>query len=310
MRILVVGAGAIGGYYGGRLLQKGEDVTFLVRERRKGELERDGLVVESPVGDMRIANPPAVLAGDLRPGYDLVLLSPKAYDLESAIESFAPAMGAQTSVMPLLNGLRHVDVLEARFGKGRVLGGLCKISTTLQPGGRIVQFGKLHMLTYGELDGQRSARVEAIEKAFAGANFEPLLVPDILQEMWEKWVFIAVCAGITCLMRASIGDVVTSGGEEVCRALYNECAAVAARQGHAPRDAAREWARPLLASPRSQMVASMARDIERGAMIEADHLVGDLLRRGEKNGVETPLLRIVNLHLQSYLARREREAAQ
>ena len=309
MRILVVGAGAIGGYVGGRLLEKGRDVTFLVRERRKAELAAHGLEIDSPMGNLRLPNPPTVLSSELRPEYDVILLSCKAYDLESAIASFAPAVGPRTAVIPLLNGLRHIDVLQEHFGKHSVLGGFCKISCTLQPGGRIAHFGKLHMMIYGELDGQRTERAAAFEEAFSGANLETRLSTEILQEMWEKWVFIAVCAGITCLMRASLGDVVRAGGESVSLALLDECARVAASQGHAPSEESMKWNRSMLTEPRSAMFASMERDIERGASIEGEHLIGDLLRRGQQAGVEAPLLRLVHLHLQSYLERRKREAA-
>ena len=128
MRILVVGAGAIGGYFGGRLLQAGRDVTFLVRPKRAAELARDGLVIKSPNGDATLKNPPVVQADKLNEKFDVVLLSCKAFDLDDAIKSFAPAVGPQTAIIPLLNGMRHLDVLDENFGKGRVLGGLCGIA--------------------------------------------------------------------------------------------------------------------------------------------------------------------------------------
>jgi 2-dehydropantoate 2-reductase len=309
MRILVLGAGAIGGYFGGRLLEAKQDVTFLVRPRRKAELERDGLVIESPMGNVKIENPPVVLAEDLRPEYDLVVLTCKAYDLESAIESITPAMGEKTAVLPLLNGMRHLDVLNQKFDASRVLGGLCIVSTTMEPSGRIVHFNRLHGLSFGEQDGRRTERAEATAKAFSAANFDSRLSANILQEMWEKWVFIASCAGITCLMRSSIGDVVAAGGSELSMALLDECASVARSQGYEPGQDSLDQSRAVLTAARSPLVASMFRDIERGGQIEAAHLIGDLLRRGEQAGVATPLLRVVSAHLGTYEMRRAREAA-
>jgi 2-dehydropantoate 2-reductase len=131
MRILVVGAGAIGGYFGGRLLEAGRSVTFLVRPRRAAELANSGLVIKSSRGDATLEHPPTLLAENLRESYDLILLSCKAYDLDSAIAAFASAMGSKTLILPLLNGMRHLDVLETRFGRDHVLGGQCVIAATL-----------------------------------------------------------------------------------------------------------------------------------------------------------------------------------
>ncbi len=162
MRILVVGAGAIGGYFGGRLLQAGRDVTFLVRPKRAMELARDGLVIKSPHGDVTLKNPPTVLADKLTEKFDMVLLSCKAFDLEDAIKSFAPAVGPQTSIVPLLNGMRHLDVLDGKFGPERVLGGLCAIAATLNDKREVVHLLPLQSLTFGERDGKLSDRVRAI----------------------------------------------------------------------------------------------------------------------------------------------------
>ena len=155
MRILVVGAGAVGGYFGGRLLKAGRDVTFLVRPRRAAELAKHGLTIRSPVGDFHRPSPPTVSQEELAEPFDLVLLSCKAYDLEGAINSFAKAVGPATAILPLLNGMRHIDRLAERFGPERVLGGQCAISVTLGPEGDVVHFNDWHALSFGELDGSR-----------------------------------------------------------------------------------------------------------------------------------------------------------
>ena len=308
MRILVVGAGSIGGYFGGRLLEAGRDVTFLVRSRRASDLARTGLAIRSPVGDVNLPAPPTVAAERLSEPFDLVLLSCKAYDLAAAINAFAPAVGPDTAILPLLNGMGHLDLLEARFGAEHVLGGQCLISAALDPEGRILHLNETHMLSFGERDGARSPRVEAIAAELSGARFEARLTQRILPEMWEKWMFIATGAGLTCLLRASIGDIVAAGAADLATALLEECAAIAAQQGFAPSEAAMQRSRAMFTAPGSALTASMLRDIERGAPIEAEHVVGDLLRRGGKDTDASSLLRTAYLHLKAYEARRVREA--
>ena len=310
MRILVVGAGAIGGYFGGRLLAAKQDVTFLVRPRRAAELASSGLQIQSPVADVHIPNPQSVLAENLHSTFDLILLSCKAYDLENAIASFAPAVGPQTMILPLLNGMKHMEILEQRFGPAHLLGGLAMISTVLEPGGRIAHMNKLHILAFGERDGSRSPRIEAVAAAFSGAMFVSRLTENIMQEMWEKWVFIATCAGITCLMRSTVGDIVAAGAADLGTALLAECAAISSSQGFPPSAASLELSRSLVTTANSPLVASMFRDIERGAQIEAGHMIGDLLRRGDEKKISAPLLRVVNAHLKTYEARRARELAE
>ncbi|HUD87358.1 MAG TPA: 2-dehydropantoate 2-reductase [Xanthobacteraceae bacterium] len=309
MRILVVGAGAIGGYFGGRLLEAGRDVTFLVRARRGAQLAKTGLVIRSKFGDASLPAPPTVMADALRAPYDLILLSCKAYDLESAADSFAPAVGANTAILPLLNGMAHMDFLAKRFGGGAVLGGQCVISTTLDADGGILHLNDTHGLSFGEPHGSTSARAEAVRKTFSGARFDSRLSDAILQEMWEKWVFIAATAGMTCLMRATVGDIIAAGAANLTSALLDECAAIAAADGFAPREASHTRSRTMLTAPGSTFAASMLRDIEHGAPIEADHIVGDLIRRGEHASNEFPLLRIAYAHLKAYEARRARENA-
>jgi 2-dehydropantoate 2-reductase len=309
MRILVVGAGSIGGYFGGRLKAAGRDVTFLVRARRAALLEKTGLIIRSPRGDVDLPSPPTVTADKLREHYDLILLSCKAYDLPSAIDAFAPAVGPNTAILPLLNGMSHMDALGARFGAGAVLGGQCLISTTLDADGRILHLNNTHLLSFGEEDGAKSARAQAILAALSGAGFDANLSTAILQEMWEKWAFIATGAGITCLMRAAFGDIVAAGAVKLTTDMYDECCAIATANGFPPSKATVERSLSMFTAAGSTISASMLRDIERGAPIEADHVVGDLLRRGEKAPGDRALLRIAYAHLKAYEARRKREKA-
>lgn len=305
MRILVVGAGAVGGYFGGRLLEAGRDVTFLVRPKRAAELARTGLVIQSPLGNLH-RPAPTITADALRAPYDLVLLSCKAYDLDDAIASFAPAVGPDTMILPCLNGMQHLDTLDARFGAPHVLGGLCFISAARGPRGEIVHLNENHTLVYGERDAANSPRIERITQTFKGANFDARASDTIVQDMWEKWMFIATGASLTCLMRATVGDIVAAGGADVAVALLNECAATAEHAGAPMRTTATERGLATFTAPGSTLAASMLRDMESGGRTEADHVIGALLRLA-RDQRDCPLLRLAFVHLRSYEARRTRE---
>jgi 2-dehydropantoate 2-reductase len=301
MRILVVGAGAIGGYFGGRLLQAGRDVTFLVRPKRAEELARDGLVIRSPAGDVTLKNPPTVQADKLAEGFDMVLLSCKAFDLDDAIRSVAPAVGPTTAIIPLLNGMLHLDVLDKKFGHERVLGGLCAIAATLNERREIVQLAPMQALGFGERNGKLSDRVRTIADTMASGKFGAAASENIIHDMWEKWVFLATLAASTCLMRAQVGHILASpGGMDFILGMLDECSAVATAEGHPPNGPFFERARGMLTTEGSQLSASMFRDVQAGAPVEADHVIGDLLARGDAAKVPVPKLRIAYTHLKTY----------
>lgn len=316
MRILVLGAGGTGGYFGGRLAQAGVDVTFLVRPTRAAQLAREGLRLCSPLGDADLAV--AHVTADALPAlaaaqpFDLVVLSCKAYDLETAIDAIAPAVGAGTSVMPILNGLQHYAALDARFGADRVLGGLCFISAVKGPEGEVVHLPSPPSLTFGERDPARngSARTQALAQACARADgFEAVRSDDFLQAAWNKFSFLTAMAAVTCLMRASIGRIVASDeGAAFMAALHDECLAVAAAQGQAIPAQAAEQARSLLTRADSPATASMLRDLESGQDVEAAQIVGDMLARARHHGIAAPRLQAAWVHLQCYRSRRESPA--
>jgi len=301
MRVLVVGAGAIGGYFGGRLLQAGKDITFLVRPRRAAELASAGLVIKSPNGDVTLKNPPAVQADALKEKFDVVLLSCKAFDLDDAIQSFAPAVGPNTSIIPLLNGMLHLKVLDEKFGRDRVLGGLCAIAATLNEQREVVQLQPMNSLNFGERDGKMTDRVRAIADIFASGKFGSVASENVMQEMWEKWVFLASLAASTSLMRAPVGSILAApGGRDFLLGILDECSAIAKAAGHAPRAPFLERTHGMLTTEGSPLTASMFRDIKAGARVEADHVIGDLIARADAARIPVPKLRTAYTHLKAY----------
>lgn len=309
MKILVLGAGAVGGYFGGRLVEAGADVTFLVRPGRAAQLAKSGLVVKSPFGD--VTKPVKTVGAAAEGGpYEIVLLTCKAYDLESAISAIAPAVDAGAAVLPLLNGMAHLDILERRFGAGKVLGGLCFVAATLTPTGEVHQLGDLlNGIVFGECSGEVSDRCERLKAAFGAAPVDSRVSREIVKDMWSKWVQLASLAGLTCLMRATVGEAnQAEEGGAIALELVAECRAIAAAHDAPPSEKADAAMRARLTDKSSTLSASMLRDIERGGPIEAEHVIGDLVRRGKAKGIATPLLRIVLCHLQAYEARRRRPA--
>ena len=312
MRVLVLGAGGTGGYFGGRLAQSGADITFLVRPTRASQLDADGLRIRSPLGDadLRVAH---VTAEALpkhafeRP-FDVVLLSCKAYDLDSSMDAIAPAIGEGTWVLPILNGLRHYAPLDARFGAGRVVGGLCFISAVKGADGEVRHLGQPASITFGERHGERdSARTAAFAALCAQANIDHLRSPRIAREQWTKFTFLATLAAGTCLMRSSVGGIVgADGGEAFMRSLYAECLAVAAAEAEAIDEAAQQTALRTLTQPGSPLKASMLRDLEAGQPVEATQIVGDMFVRAQAAGLPAPLLAAAWVHLQAYEAGRDR----
>jgi 2-dehydropantoate 2-reductase len=186
MRILVVGAGAVGGYFGGRLWQAGRDVTFLVRPGRAEQIRKNGFAVRAGSERADAFAVRAIVSGQIEAPYDLVLVACKAYDLESAMDGFAPAVGPDTAILPLLNGLRHLDVLSERFGASRLLGGQCILTATLDEHGHAVLLGPTATLTFGELNGASSKRTEAIAATMRDTGFAVQVSDAVLLEMWEK----------------------------------------------------------------------------------------------------------------------------
>ena len=298
MRMLILGAGAVGGYFGARLAAASVDVTFLVRPARAAVLARDGLVVHSPLGDLKLSVTTLTQATQ---GFDVILVACKAFDLNAAIAAIAPAVTPDTVVLPLLNGLRHLEVLDASFGGDRVLGGLCHIGVTLTDTGEVLHLNAAQHLTLGPRSATQTERCRQVHAMLARGGFGPELSAHIEQSMWEKFVLLSSYAAMTCLMRAPVGAIVAADeGEALMREMLAECAAVASASGHAPDSKFIAETQAFLTQRGSSGTASMLRDIQRAAHTEHEHILGDMLARARSAGVAAPILRIANAHLQAY----------
>jgi len=305
MRILILGTGATGGYYGARLLAAGRDATFLVRAGSAKLLAERGLRVLSSHGDLFLENPPTIQTQDIRESYDIILLSCKAYDLDAAMDAIAPAIGPTTRIIPMLNGMAHMGAMDARFGAEHVLGGVCFISAVRDADGTIRHLNDLAEILFGDRSVPTSPLLEEIQTALSDANFKATLRPDIQQRMWDKWAFLATAAGITCLMRAAIGDIAAVDPTFAIR-FHDECSAIAEAEGYPPSDRVREFERQRLSQPGSLFTASMLRDLEAGGPIEAQPILGDLLNYGRKHNLATPLLEVAFTHVRCYEEKRRR----
>jgi 2-dehydropantoate 2-reductase len=298
MRILVLGAGAVGGYFGGRLAEAAADVTFLVRSARAALLNDRGLVIESPMGDLRLSVQVAT-ADTLAGSFHIVLLTAKAYGLDQAIAAIRPAVGPETAILPVLNGLGHLDRLDASFGAEHVLGGVAYIAATLTVDGTIRHLNRVHGIAFGERSGKISDRVDAIRRAFAATPVNASASDTIMLDMWEKFVMISALAGMNCPMRGSVGDIMAAeDGESLMLELLAECQAVATASGYPPRPPHREQCRAMLTERGSNFSASMRRDLEAGLPTESDAILGDMLRRARALAIPAPLLRTAVCNLQ------------
>ncbi|MFC4608690.1 ketopantoate reductase family protein [Streptomyces maoxianensis] len=308
MRILVVGAGATGGYFGTRLAQAGRDVTFLVRPRRAVTLRERGLRIIG-LGEEEVITPQLVTADELSSPYDLVLLSVKATTLEQAIEDAAPAIGPKTAIVPFLNGMAHLDQLNARFGARPVLGGVAKILTTVNDDGDIVRLAPLATLTIGEQDGRPSPRVDAVHALLDDAGIDASVSTDIVAAMWHKWVFITTVGALTCLMRGTVGDVgAVPGGSGLGPAILAEAAAVSAAAGFPVPEAELATTTSIVTRSGSPFASSMYRDVMSGRPTEVEHVFGDFVTRASALSVATPLLDLATLNLRVHEHRTEQAA--
>lgn len=296
MKTLILGAGGIGGYFGARLIQAGADVTFLLREQRKQLIDSAGLQIETPHGNFSV-QPRTVTAATVKPEYDLIVLAPKAYDLDDALASLAGA-DSRGVLLPFLNGLDHLRVLDARYGRARVMGGVAHIAATITPTGAVKQLSDLHRLTVGARDAAHAALAHDFAALGAGAGFDSVHSDHIEQTLWNKWVFLATLAGMTTVCQGSVGEILaTSEGDALTRQMFAECCAVAQASGFPINAEEQGKALAMLTQKGSAFTASMLRDLQGGQRTEHEHILGDMVRRGQKASLPMNLLRLAYTHM-------------
>jgi 2-dehydropantoate 2-reductase len=292
IRILVFGAGGVGAYFGGRLAEGGADVTFLVRPARQAQLAERGLVVHSDFFDDFAVPLQTVTAQEISGEFDLILLACKAYDLGVAMDVIAPAVGAQTTILPLLNGMKQVDLLQARFGDDKVLGGTCYIGAKRDPeNGDIIHFGNFHRIAYGEMSGGMSARVEAFAALNDAVKFDIDPSADVSQVMWDKFAMLCAMSSVNTISRGTVGEILdTPSGAAFLTAALAECRDTADALGHTVTDKTIATYEKMFSTQGSKFASSMLRDVLAGNRSEGDHIIGDMVDRAAAVGLQTPIM--------------------
>lgn len=289
MKILILGAGGVGGYFGAKLMRAGADVTFVLRDKRRQLIREHGLRIETPQDSFTVF-PRCLGSQELAPDYDLIMLAPKAYDLDDALSSIAGASG-QGALLPFLNGLNHIALLDQRFGKQRVMGGVAHIAAMLTETGAVRRLSDLHSLTVGPRHADHEGLAREFIALCAGADFDSHYADNIDQVLWDKWVFLAALAGMTTLCQGSVGEIVaTPYGADLARKVYDECCTIAERCGYPVNELSRGKALAMLTQAGSAFTASMLRDLKAGQRTEHEHILGEMVRRGIEHGVACDLL--------------------
>jgi 2-dehydropantoate 2-reductase len=308
VKILILGAGAVGGYFGARLHQSGADVTFLLREPRAAKIKKEGLVIKSPKGDAVLPVKVVTKGGEGGP-YDVVILACKAYDLESAMEAIAPAIGPATTIVPMLNGHAQFGVLDKKFGADRVAGGLARIGGMLGPNGEVMHSSPFAAVSFGERSGKPAREhLKELDAACKKAGIDGGLNGNINQDLWDKWIMLTALAAMCCTLRGTSGDILAADeGKDLMLETVEECRKVAAAEGFDPGDKGIANLKAFLTQPGSVFAASMLGDLEKGGAIEGRHVIGDMLGRARKHGVAAPNLRVALAVVQAYEARRARD---
>jgi len=296
MKILILGAGGVGGYFGARLIQAGADVTYLLRDKRHQKIQAEGLVVETPKETFTL-HPKSVTREQLKPEYDLIVLAPKAYDLQDALDSVSAA-SAQGVILPVLNGLSHIQTLDEKFGRSRVMGGVAHIAATVTSSGSVKQLTDLHALTVGHRDPAHEALAREFSALCEQAAFDHTYSENIEQSLWDKWVFLATLAGMTTLCRGHVGKIADAPwGKETMTSFYAESCAIALANGFPTKESAQQKALAMLTKSGSSFAASMLRDLTQGNQTEHEHILGAMIEAGVRKSVACPLLKAAHTHM-------------
>ena len=296
MKILIVGAGGIGGYFGARLIQGGADVTYLLREKRQKLIQDKGLIIETPKGNF-VVQPKTISAKQLQPIYDLIILAPKAYDLADSLQSLANA-SSRGVILPFLNGLTHLQTLDQQFGKSRVMGGVAHIGAMITESGAVKQLTDLNVLTIGHRSDEHRELAQKFHQLCDQAEFTNIYSEHIEQVLWDKWVFLATLAGMTTVTRGNVGQIMASPyGKTLTEQMYQECCAIAKANQFPIIESSQNKALELLTQKDSGFSASMLRNLNSHHKTEHEHVLGEMIRLGDQHLVKSDLLKLSYIHM-------------
>lgn len=293
LRVLVLGAGGVGGYFGARLTEGGVDTTFLVRPARRDRLLSGGIKIQSDFfDDADVPTVKAITTEEIDAPFDVILVACKAYQLGDAMETIAPAVGPDTAILPVLNGMKQIDLLGARFGAERVLGGTTYIGARLDAEtGDIVHFGDFHRIAFGEMAGGTTDRVEAIAALNDAVKFDLDMSEDISQVLWDKFAMLCAMSSVNTLTRGTVGEILdTPSGHEFLTAALTECRNTADALGHTVSDKTIALYEKMFSTQGSKFASSMLRDVLAGNRTEGDHIIGDMVDRAQAAGLHTPII--------------------
>ncbi len=293
MRIAVMGAGGLGGYFGARLCLGGADVHFIARGRHLQAMREGGLRI---VGPEPMQVPRVYATDDARSigTADLVMLCVKLWDTDAALEQIRPLVGAHTTIISFQNGVLKDQALQATYGAGAVMGGVGYVATTIDRPGVIRQTGPMQRLVFGEFDGSQSTRGRAFLEACLAGGIKAELSTDILREIWQKFVFLVALSGTTTTIRRPIGPIREHAQtRSLLLDVMREVVAVGRAHGvNLPEDYA-EVRLKLADDVAYEMTSSMHHDLERGNPLEVRWLAGAVVELGQRKGVPTPLNRAI-----------------
>jgi 2-dehydropantoate 2-reductase len=290
MRVAIFGAGGVGAYFGARLAEAGAELAVIARGAHLDAIRASGLRVDSVLGDMHVE--PAIAtadAADVGP-VDVVMLGVKTWQVPEAAQSLKPLLGDDTLVVPLQNGVETIEELNVAIGERHVVGGVCSGFCFLVAPGHVRHIGGVTFIKFGELDGRKSPRVEALRDAFIRARVDAAVPDDIRVALWEKFLLVVPFGGLGAVTRAPIGVLVTEPGtRELLGRGMREIEAIARASGVALAQDSVERALAILASATPSGTSSLQRDITAGKRSELDEWTGAVVRLGKRAGVPTPL---------------------
>ena len=292
MKILVLGVGGIGGFFGSHLHVVGEDVTFLVREKKKLIIEKKGIQIRSPIGNFSI-QPNLITKNELTPIYDIILLTCKSYNLEEVIADLGPLNGFGV-IIPFLNGQTHLQKLDSCFNKKNVYGGVAYISSNVDENGVIEHVGKNNKITFGSRSGENSGLIKDFYNRCLKTKFDTSLSDNIDQDVWEKWIFIATVAGATTLFKTSLDKInISREGIKFIMGLFEECCQISKLNGFEISEEVKNIHESFFINTNSKVKASMLIDMERKSMTEHEHIFKEFINLGNLKKFDPVLLNTI-----------------